>query len=207
MKNTIWIICVIFLILVFSCKSKKKSHTLPIVTTLPVAMIETNAALTGGSVESDNENAIAEVGVCWSTSPGATIASPHSSDGSSTGTFTHKITALTSGITYYVKAYAINNVGTAYGDEISFTTIQDSCSLRTYSNSIKKVFDDNCVACHSTSNSMAGIDLSTYSSSIATNTFALKDRITNGGMPMPTAGLMPQSEINKVICWIQNGRP
>jgi len=45
-------------------------------------------------------------------------------DGSGTGTFTSSLTGLTPNTTYYVRAYATNSVGTAYGNEVSFTTYQ-----------------------------------------------------------------------------------
>ena len=52
-----------------------------------------------------------------------TIADSHTTDGTGTGTFTSSITGLTPNTTYYVRAYATNSVGTAYGEELSFTTM------------------------------------------------------------------------------------
>ena len=45
-------------------------------------------------------------------------------DGTGTGAFTSSITGLTANTTYYVRAYATNSVGTAYGSQVSFTTLQ-----------------------------------------------------------------------------------
>ena len=44
-------------------------------------------------------------------------------DGSGTGSYASSITGLTANTPYYVKAYATNSAGTAYGNEVSFSTI------------------------------------------------------------------------------------
>jgi len=63
-------------------------------------------------------------GVCWSTSENPTTAGSHTEKGaaSETGAFTSDITGLLPGTTYYVRAYATNAYGTAYGDQVSFAT-------------------------------------------------------------------------------------
>jgi uncharacterized protein (TIGR02145 family) len=43
-----------------------------------------------------------------------------------TGTFSSSITGLTANTLYYVRAYATNSAGTAYGNEVSFTTTSSS---------------------------------------------------------------------------------
>ncbi|HNY02538.1 MAG TPA: DUF1566 domain-containing protein, partial [Bacteroidales bacterium] len=57
--------------------------------------------------------------VCWSTSSSPTIADSHTTDGSGTGAFVSSITGLTPNTNYYVRAYAMNSAGTAYGTEVS----------------------------------------------------------------------------------------
>lgn len=68
---------------------------------------------------------ITSVGVCWSISPNfdpATVFSNRVSK-AGTGTFDITITGLSTGTTYYVKAFAVNSARTAYADnESSFTT-------------------------------------------------------------------------------------
>jgi uncharacterized protein (TIGR02145 family) len=65
-------------------------------------------------------------GVVWNTSQNPTITSNLgiTNNGTGTSSFTSSITSLTAGTTYYVRAYATNEAGTAYGGEKSFTTIQ-----------------------------------------------------------------------------------
>ena len=65
---------------------------------------------------------VTDRGVCWNTSGSPTIAGSKISNGTGIGTFTSNLTGLTPGTKYYVRAYATNYAGTAYGDEISFTT-------------------------------------------------------------------------------------
>ena len=95
----------------------------PILTTDAVSVINFSTATSGGNVISDNGSPVTARGVCWSTTPGATIAGTHTSDGSGTGVFVSNLTGLIDGTLYYVRAYATNSIGTAYGNENSFTTL------------------------------------------------------------------------------------
>jgi uncharacterized protein (TIGR02145 family) len=95
--------------------------TLPTITTTNVSSIASNVALSGGNISSDGGAYIISSGVCWSTSVNPTIANSKTID-AGTG-FTSLINGLTLGTTYYVRAYATNSVGTAYGNQLSFTTM------------------------------------------------------------------------------------
>ncbi|MCR4825622.1 MAG: C10 family peptidase, partial [Bacteroidales bacterium] len=94
----------------------------PTVTTNSISDITKNSAICGGNVTADGGASVTARGVCWSTSQSPTISDSHTSDGTGTGTFTSTITGLGSGLTYYVRAYATNSAGTAYGNVVSFTT-------------------------------------------------------------------------------------
>ena len=94
----------------------------PAVTTDVVTNITQTDASGGGNVTSDGGSAIIARGVCWSTSPSPTVANNTTSDGTGTGPFTSSLTGLSPSTTYYVRAYATNSVGTAYGDQVSFST-------------------------------------------------------------------------------------
>lgn len=106
--------------------------TIPSVTTLAATEISFTSAKTGGNVTSDGLSTVTARGVCWSTTPGPTIAGNKTTNGTGVGTFASTLTGLTDGTTYYVRAYATNSKGTAYGNEITFsTTAATSATLTT----------------------------------------------------------------------------
>ena len=88
-----------------------------------VTNITTSSAVCGGNVTSDGGSTVTSRGICWSISPNPTIDNNKTTDGNGVGEFTSDITGLTNGTTYYVRAYATNSKGTAYGEEKSFTTL------------------------------------------------------------------------------------
>jgi len=100
------------------------SHTLtlPEVTTAEISNITDISADGGGNVTKNGYTPITARGVCWSTSENPTLADNKTSNGTGTGEFTSALTALTENTLYYVRAYASNSVGTAYGESVSFTS-------------------------------------------------------------------------------------
>lgn len=96
--------------------------TEPTVSTAAIYDITTTSATCGGNVTDDGGEDVTARGVCWSTTPTPTTADSHTTDGSGTGEFTSTISNLTPATTYYVRAYATNSVGTAYGEEVIFNT-------------------------------------------------------------------------------------
>jgi hypothetical protein len=95
----------------------------PTVTTNSVTNITTTTATSGGNVIDDGGSIVTARGVCWSTSPNPTISNSHTIDGSGLGNFVSNISGLNSNTTYYVRAYATNNAGNAYGNQVNFETI------------------------------------------------------------------------------------
>jgi uncharacterized protein (TIGR02145 family) len=98
------------------------SASIPTLTTDTLTSITTSTAISGGNVTSDGGASVTARGVCWSTSPNPTISNNTTSDGTGTGTFTSNITGLSPSTAYYVRAYATNSAGTAYGNQQTFTT-------------------------------------------------------------------------------------
>jgi len=95
---------------------------LPVLTTADLSKLKSTSAISGGNIVSDNGSSVTSRGVCWSNSHYPTIADNKTLDGSGSGDFTSQISGLTVSTTYYVRAYATNENGTAYGNELSFTT-------------------------------------------------------------------------------------
>jgi uncharacterized protein (TIGR02145 family) len=102
---------------------------LPKVTTSSVSSITDVSASSGGNVTYDGGSSVTARGVCWSTSQNPDINDDHSFNGTGLGSYTSSITGLTPGTHYYVRAYATNSSGTAYGNEIGFTTLNETGTL------------------------------------------------------------------------------
>ena len=96
---------------------------IPTVTTNTINSITMNSANCTATVTSDGYGTVTERGICWDINPNPTINSNHITSGDGVGTFIINMTGLTSNTTYYVRAYAINEIGTAYGEEICFNTL------------------------------------------------------------------------------------
>jgi uncharacterized protein (TIGR02145 family) len=105
--------------------------SLPTVITTAISEISLSTATCGGNVTADGRAPIMARGVCWGTTTAPTITNSNTIDGYETGAFTSSLTFLIAGTTYYVRAYATNIAGTAYGNEIAFTTTSISGTLIT----------------------------------------------------------------------------
>ena len=106
--------------------------TLLVVTTGVVTQITETTAVAGGNVTSDGGASVTERGVVYGTSENPTTANSKVVGGSGTGTFTCNLADLQEGTTYYVRAYAVNSQGTAYGEQVSFTTLEEVSATPEY---------------------------------------------------------------------------
>jgi hypothetical protein len=97
------------------------SLTIPSISTIAPNSISYNSASSGGNTISDGGSSITAKGVCWNTTGTPTIANSKTTDGTGTANFTSNLTGLSTGVTYYVRAYATNAIGTAYGSSYLFT--------------------------------------------------------------------------------------
>lgn len=101
-------------------------NKIPFVQTGSIAAGSATAVGCEGTIVSDGGAEILESGFCWSSSN----AEPTLDDNlftkgiKASGQYTCQITGLSTGVQYYVRAYAINEVGVAYGDVKTFTTIE-----------------------------------------------------------------------------------
>ncbi|MFA5816806.1 MAG: FISUMP domain-containing protein, partial [Bacteroidales bacterium] len=96
--------------------------TLPTITTSFITSITSTTASGGGNITSDGYATVTARGICWSTSQNPTTSDAKTSNGSGTGSFTSNLIGLIPNTTYYVRAYATNTAGTAYGEPVSFKT-------------------------------------------------------------------------------------
>lgn len=94
----------------------------PMVATASVSPVNNSTYICVGEVISDMGEAVTARGICWGTSPNPTISGSHTTNGDGLGSFSGTISELSSATTYYVRAYATNMAGTAYGEQISFFT-------------------------------------------------------------------------------------
>lgn len=95
---------------------------LPVVTTAVVTGITPTSASCGGNVTDDGGANIQAKGVCWGTAPNPMISGKKTDEGKGGGAFVSTIGGCSPSTTYYVRAYATNKAGTAYGDQVIFTT-------------------------------------------------------------------------------------
>ena len=116
------------------------SATIPVVLTTAASFISQTTAISGGSVISESGASVISRGVCWSnTTSMPTILNYKTLDGNGLGAFTSSLTSLSPGITYYVRAYATNSVGTAYGPVISVITLSATIPTGVTTNTISSI--------------------------------------------------------------------
>ena len=116
------------------------SATIPVVSTAIATFITQTTAISGGSITNESGAAVTSRGVCWSnTTTSPTILNSKTTDGTGLGTFTSSLTGLSANTTYYVRAYATNSVGTAYGLAISVRTLSATIPTGVTTNTISSI--------------------------------------------------------------------
>ncbi|NQX38005.1 hypothetical protein SAMN05421820_10113 [Pedobacter steynii] len=101
------------------------TFNLPLVSTtaIPEGTVTSTEALAGGNISDNGGTEVLASGLCWNTSGNPVLTNDHTSNAIGMGNFANKISELLGSTTYYVRAYATNAVGTAYGATESFTTL------------------------------------------------------------------------------------
>ena len=94
----------------------------PTVTTQAVTGISTTSATGNAKIIDPGTPNLTQHGICWNTAGNPSIADNKTEEGETTDSFTSDLTKLSPNTTYYVRAYATNDVGTTYGGEIYFST-------------------------------------------------------------------------------------
>ncbi len=108
--------------LIDSLLNNSLTHTVPSVITTNVSSVTESSALCGGNVVSDGGSVVISRGICWSTTINPTIEDNYIALGYGIGQFSNTLSGLLSGTTYYIRAYAVNSTGVAYGANVNFTT-------------------------------------------------------------------------------------
>lgn len=102
----------------------------PVVETKLVSRISDTSALCSGYVVHSGEDSVVERGLCWDTAPNPDTNRNRVVCGSNIGTYQATITGLSPATVYYVRAYAINSHGIAYGANQRFVTCAVPASPR-----------------------------------------------------------------------------
>jgi uncharacterized protein (TIGR02145 family) len=111
----------------YSCNKDSNNPpdiTAPILTTEEISNVLQTTAVSGGDIIDDGGTEVSSRGVCWSTVQNPTIVGAHTSDGGGIGSYISVLSQLSCGTKYYVRAYATNSQGTAYGNELTFSSNQ-----------------------------------------------------------------------------------
>lgn len=103
-------------------KVKATGADIPTVTTANVTGVTATSASCGGNVTADGGTFVTDRGICWAMTNAPTIEGSHVSMGQGTGSFNCTMNNLSLNTKYYVRAFATNNRGTAYGEQKTFTT-------------------------------------------------------------------------------------
>lgn len=106
-------------VILTGCEKKEK----PVVETLAVSNITSASVNCGGKVTSDGGDVVASRGLCWSKTINASVNNSKTNEGTGLGEYFSTIENLDPGTVYFIKAYAKNSEGTAYGTEVSFKTL------------------------------------------------------------------------------------
>jgi len=104
------------------CLKDVTGTTIPTVGTWEIYNITQTSGTGGGNITEDGGAPVTARGVCWSTTQIPTLDDNHTINGSGLGSFESIITGLSNETKYYVRAYATNSMGTAYGNQVTFFT-------------------------------------------------------------------------------------
>lgn len=131
MKKHLFVISSMLILAFFStCKKESNNDSgCPVVTTDEIMDIGIHTAVCSGTVTEKGQSSINVRGICWSLNPNPTIYDNYINSDSyikdsdiGLGSFKVKMPGLAANATYYVRAYATNSKGTAYGNELTFST-------------------------------------------------------------------------------------
>lgn len=116
------ILSLLFSFLIISCsKDDEKGDSSVSIKTFDVQVLNYKSIKSGGVIESSSTQVI-QRGVCYGENPQPTIVGTITKDGTGLGSFNSNVTQLKAKTQYYLRAYMVNEKGTFYGNELTFTT-------------------------------------------------------------------------------------
>lgn len=126
MRHELRFLLVIIISILFNfeirAQQSNSGKALPEITTSPIIQIGLDSAICGGKIISDGGQTITASGICISKNPFPTINDRIIPNGATSGEFVSQIKKLNHTTAYYVRAYATNASGTAYGVQRTFAT-------------------------------------------------------------------------------------
>ena len=136
------VILTLGIMIAFGCKKEEEEELMPTVLTESVEVLGDQSAAANGRVTNSGTDPVTERGFCWNVTGSPTTNGNVITAGTGEGEFEAIITDLQGGNTYYVRAFATNLIGTAYGEEFSITT-EELLSFTYFGNTIYVHPDDN----------------------------------------------------------------
>ncbi|MDR3129764.1 MAG: hypothetical protein LBU03_05960 [Tannerellaceae bacterium] len=112
---------------------------LPEVTTFPIEIERPGVLRVGGEVISQGNGGIPVAGICWSVNPLPTINDYKQQILHGLGTFNTFLYNMRGGVTYYVRAFAQNNVSTTYGEQQTIETPSVFSTVASYGGNLRTV--------------------------------------------------------------------
>lgn len=103
--------------------------SLPDIKTSTVSELSDTSVTCGGTVTDDGGSPVMARGICYNSYPSPDLSGYHTIDGTGTGSFTSRVVGLVPGETYWLRAYATNETGTAYGDTVRIKTFNKPVSI------------------------------------------------------------------------------
>ena len=107
-----------------------------------------------------------------------------------------KLKLLVAGISLIALSTACNKATTS-------TTSTADCVTISYKTDIEPIMSANCTSCHNANQASGGVNLSTYAN-VSKYASSSLNAMNNGSMP--PSGKLPSGTIQKLNCWISQGK-
>jgi uncharacterized protein (TIGR02145 family) len=100
--------------------------SVPTLITFSVSDFTSTSGYSGGNITDHGGGEVHASGICWSTGRNPDLNDLHTDEGGGHSTFDSFLNDLIPYTIYHVRAYATNDAGTGYGQEVAFKTYWDN---------------------------------------------------------------------------------